>query len=82
VFTILVTLWQAGSDIGISVIVLVFTAIIAWLLYRENHLDWTVLDCTVLDCTGGGSWGELNLYRCNINCLEAWIKNSFLIDYR
>jgi len=75
VFTNLFTLWQAGKDIRISVIALVFTAIIAanllyiamqlspnatvaallditypvfvaivaWLLYRENHLDWTVL---------------------------------------
>lgn len=71
----LLTLWYAGDDIKISVVVLVFTAIIAanllfiamqlspnatvaallditypvfiaiiaWLLYRENHLDWTVL---------------------------------------
>ena len=71
----LVTLWHSGNDIRISVIVLVFTAIvaanllyiamqlspnatvaallditypvfiaiIAWLLYRENHLDWSVL---------------------------------------
>ena len=71
----LVTLWHASDDIKISVVVLVFTAliaasllfiamqlspnptvaallditypvfiaIIAWLLYRENHLDWSVL---------------------------------------
>lgn len=74
-FTNMVTLWHAGNDIRISVVVLVFTAIIAasllyiamqlspnptvaallditypvfvaiiaWLLYRENHLDWSVL---------------------------------------
>lgn len=71
----LVTLWHAGSDIRLSVIALIFTAIIAanllyiamqlspnatiaallditypvfialvaWLLYKENHLDWSVL---------------------------------------
>lgn len=75
VFNNLVTLWYAGDDIRLSVVVLVFTAIIAanllyiamqlspnatvaallyitypvfialiaWLLYRENHLDWAVL---------------------------------------
>lgn len=75
VFTNLVTLWHAGNDIKVSVIVLFFTsiiaagmlyiamqlspnatvaalldisypvfvAIIAWLLYRENHLDWSLL---------------------------------------
>jgi len=75
VFANLVTLWHAGDDVRLSVIVLVFTAliaasllfiamqlspnptvaallditypvfiaIIAWLLYRENHLDWSVL---------------------------------------
>lgn len=74
-FANLVTLWHSGNEIRISVIVLVFTAIIAanllyiamqlspnatvaallditypvfiaiiaWLLYREDHLDWTVL---------------------------------------
>ena len=71
----LLTLWQAGSAIRVSVVVLIFTAIIAsnllyiamqlspnatvaailditypvfiaiiaWILFRENHLDWTVL---------------------------------------
>jgi len=71
----LVTLWSSGNDIRLSVIVLIFTAIIAanllyvamqlspnatvaalldityplfiaivaWVLYRENHLDWSVL---------------------------------------
>lgn len=71
----LVTLWGSGNDIRLSVIVLVFTAIlaasslfiamqlspnatvaallditypvfiaiIAWLLYRENHIDWSVM---------------------------------------
>jgi len=75
VFSNLVTLWNSGNDIRISVVVLVFTAIIAanllyiamqlspnatvaailditypvfiaiiaWLLYRESHIDWTVL---------------------------------------
>lgn len=75
VFTNVVTLWNAGSDIRISVVVLIFTtiiaanllyiamqlspnatvaallditypvfiAIVAWFLYRENHLDWSVL---------------------------------------
>lgn len=75
VLTNLVTLWHSGNDIRVSVIVLIFTAIIAanllyiamqlspnatvaalldityplfiaivaWLLYRENHLDWSVL---------------------------------------
>lgn len=75
VFTNLVTLWHTSNDIRLSVIVLVFTAIIAasllyiamqlspnatvaalldisypvfvaiiaWLLYRENHLDWSLL---------------------------------------
>lgn len=75
VFANLVTLWHAGDEIKISMVVLVFTAIIAanllfvamqlspnatvaallditypvfiaiiaWLLYRENHLDWTML---------------------------------------
>lgn len=75
VFANLITLWHAGDDIKLSVVVLVFTAIIAanllyiamqlsptvtvaallditypvfvaiiaWLLYRENHLDWSVL---------------------------------------
>ncbi|MDH5484554.1 MAG: DMT family transporter [Gammaproteobacteria bacterium] len=75
ILTNLVTLWHSGNDIRLSVIVLIFTAIIAanllyiamqlspnatvaallditypvfiaiiaWLLYRENHLDWTVL---------------------------------------
>jgi len=69
------TLWQSGNEIRLSVLVLVFTAIIAanllyiamqlspnatvaallditypvfvaivaWLLYRESHLDWSVL---------------------------------------
>lgn len=71
----LVTLWDAGSEIRVSIIILIFTAIIAatllyiamqlspnatvaalldityplfiaiiaWLLYKENHLDWYVL---------------------------------------
>lgn len=75
VFPNLVTLWSAGNDIRMSVVVLVFTAVIAanllyiamqlspnatvaallditypvfvaivaWVLYRENHLDWSVL---------------------------------------
>ena len=75
VFSNLVTLWHAGDDIRLSVVVLIFTtiiaanllyiamqlspnatvaallditypvfiALIAWLLYRENHLDWAVL---------------------------------------
>jgi len=75
VFSNVVTLWQSGNDIRVSIIVLVFTAIIAatllyiamqlspnatvaalldityplfiaiiaWLLYKENHLDWYVL---------------------------------------
>lgn len=75
IYSNLEMLWHAGNDMRISVIVLVFTAIIAanllyvamqlspnvtiasllditypvfvaliaWLLYRENHLDWSVL---------------------------------------
>lgn len=75
VFANIVTLWNADNEIRISVIVLIFTtiiaanllyiamqlspnatiaalldityplfiAIVAWLLYRENHLDWSVL---------------------------------------
>lgn len=75
VFENLVTLWQAENQIRVSVLVLIFTtiiaasllyiamqlspnptiaslldityplfiAIVAWLLYRENHLDWSVL---------------------------------------
>lgn len=75
IVTNMVTLWQAGNDIRLSVVVLVFTAliassllftamqlspnatvaallditypvfiaIVAWLLYREIHLDWSVL---------------------------------------
>ena len=75
IFANLLTLWNSGNDVRISVVVLVFTAtvatnllyiamqlspnatvaailditypvfiaIVAWLLYRENHLDWTVL---------------------------------------
>lgn len=75
IFTNLVTLWHSSTDIRLSVIVLVFSAliaanllyiamrlspnatiaallditypvfvaIVAWLLYRENHLDWSVL---------------------------------------
>lgn len=75
VFGNLVTLWQAGNEIRLSVVVLIFTtmiaanllyiamqqspnptiaalidityplfiALIAWLLYRENHIDWPVL---------------------------------------
>jgi drug/metabolite transporter (DMT)-like permease len=71
----IVTLWQSGNDIRLSVLVLIFTtlvaanllyiamqlspnptiaalldityplfiAIIAWFLYRENHIDWPVL---------------------------------------
>jgi drug/metabolite transporter (DMT)-like permease len=80
----LVTLWQSGNDIRLSVIVLIFTtivaanllyiamqlspnptiaalldityplfiAIIAWFLYRENHLDWSVLVGGVLIFSG------------------------------
>ena len=75
IFSNLVTLWAAGSEIRVSMIILIFTAIIAatllyiamqlspnatvaalldityplfiaiiaWLLYKENHLDWYVL---------------------------------------
>jgi len=75
VFANMVTLWSAGNNVRLSVVVLFFTAmiaanllfiamqlspnatvaalldityplfiaIIAWLLYQENHLDWTVL---------------------------------------
>ncbi|MBI1422114.1 MAG: EamA family transporter [Gammaproteobacteria bacterium] len=75
VFGNLMTLWQAKTEIRISVIILIFTtiiaanllyvamqlspnptiaslidityplfiAIIAWLVYRENHIDWSVL---------------------------------------
>jgi len=84
VFTNLLTLWHAGNDIRISVVVLIFTAImaanllyiamqlspnatvaallditypvfiaiVAWLLYRENHLDWSVLAGGALIFTG------------------------------
>jgi drug/metabolite transporter (DMT)-like permease len=75
VFANVVTLWHASDDIRISLVVLIFTtivaanllyiamqlspnptvaallditypifvALVAWLLYRENHLDWSVL---------------------------------------
>jgi drug/metabolite transporter (DMT)-like permease len=75
VFANMVTLWHASDDIRISLVVLIFTtivaanllyiamqlspnptvaallditypifvALVAWLLYRENHLDWSVL---------------------------------------
>jgi len=80
----LIILWHAGNEIRISVVVLVFTtiiaanllyiamqlspnatvaallditypvfiAIVAWLLYRENHLDWTVLVGGILIFSG------------------------------
>ena len=75
IYANLFTLWHSGNEIRLSVLVLVFTAIIAanllyiamqlspnatvaallditypvfvaiiaWLLYRESHLDWSVL---------------------------------------
>lgn len=75
IFANLATLWDAGTEIRISLVVLIFTtiiaanllyvamrlspnatiaslidityplfiALIAWLLYKENHLDWSVL---------------------------------------
>lgn len=75
IFANVVTLWHADNEIRLSVVVLIFTtiiaanllyiamqlspnatiaslldityplfiAIIAWLLFRENHLDWSVL---------------------------------------
>jgi len=75
IFANVMLLWQADNSIRLSVLVLIFTtivaanllyiamqlspnptvaslldityplfiAVIAWLLYRENHLDWSVL---------------------------------------
>ena len=75
VFSNIITLWSAGNDIRLSMIVLVFTtliassllyiamqlspnatvaalldityplfvAIAAWLLFRQNHIDWYVI---------------------------------------
>ena len=75
IFENIMTLWHSGTEIRISVIVLIFTtiiaanllyiamqlspnptiaalldityplfiAIMAWFLYRENHIDWSVL---------------------------------------
>ena len=75
IFENIMTLWHSGTEIRISVIVLIFTtiiaanllyiamqlspnptiaalldityplfiAIMAWFLYRENHLDWSVI---------------------------------------
>ena len=80
----LVTLWHAGNSIRLSVVILVFTAIlaanllyiamrlspnatiaallditypvfiaiVAWLLYKENHLDWSVVVGGVLIFSG------------------------------